>query len=232
MTILRAQLKAQVGERELDVSLEVAPGVLVLAGPNGAGKSSVFQFLLGLRAPRSGRIQLGDRVLFDSSTGVDVPAAERRIGWVPQDEALFPHLTAVENVAFGLHGPDAPERARAMLHSLEVEHVATQRPATLSGGERQRVALARALARGPQALLLDEPLSALDVSVRAQVRAFLRETLERLSLPAILIAHEPRDIAAFGADVAVMEAGRIVQRAPWAELVRAPATPFVSALVG
>lgn len=234
-TGLAFQLRGTVGRLELNLSLETA-GTLAIIGPNGAGKSSLLAMLLGTLRPAEGCIQLAGRLLLDTQQGVEVPIEQRRWGYVPQSYALFPHLDVRANVAFGVRGEasQAGRRARAetALEKLRLTHLATRRVQNLSGGERQRVALARALAPEPKGLLLDEPLSALDVHARDEVRGFLRELLSDLGLPTIIVTHEARDARVMGAGIAVMEGGQISQRGAWEELVHAPATDFVRALVG
>jgi len=235
---LRAELTARVGSLVVDVALDTAPGTLVLVGPNGAGKTTLLSLLLGVLPAARGRVQVGDRVLFDSAASVDVPVERRAIGYVPQDYALFPHLTVHGNVTFAL-GSAAPRppratrdaRAAALLAELGLGDLADRRPDTLSGGEKQRVALARALSVEPRALLLDEPLAALDVASRREVRAFLATLLARLAIPAIVVTHDPRDARALGQRIAVLEAGRITQIGTWDELSAEPGTPFVRELV-
>ncbi|HKP63061.1 MAG TPA: ABC transporter ATP-binding protein [Polyangiales bacterium] len=227
---LSCQLSLRAGALEIDVQLEVGAEVLALVGPNGAGKTSLFLGLLGLRQPERGRIVAGDQLLFDAASGFSLPVEQRRLAYVPQDYALFPHLTAAEQVEFALseRGRSARmRRAHELLESLGVLGTAARKPAQLSGGERQRIALARALALSPRALLLDEPLAALDVSARGSVRSFLREQLVALRLPAIVITHDAQDALALADRVAVLEAGRIVQRGTFAELAAAPASEYV-----
>src|SRR4051812_28331723 len=164
--MLRIAAEAQLGDFSLDVELGIAPGeCLALAGPSGAGKSSVLRVIAGLHRPQRGTVTCGEKVWLDTERGIDLPPDDRRCGYVFQDYALFPHLTAWQNVAYGLTGLRRGERrprALALLERFGVADRADERPRTLSGGERQRVAVARALAVEPSALLLDEPLSALD----------------------------------------------------------------------
>lgn len=232
---LEARLRARVGSLQVDVALDTGPGTLVLVGPNGAGKSTVLSLLLGALRVEEGRVAVGGEVLLDTALGVEVPLEHRRLGYVPQDYALFPHLTVAENLAFALaSGPGALDRAGRdqrvveLLGELALGVFRDRRPETLSGGERQRVAIARALAASPRALLLDEPLAALDVHARADVRRFLRDTLERLALPTVLITHDAADARLLGHRVAVLEAGGVTQVGPWQALVEGPATPFVA----
>jgi molybdate transport system ATP-binding protein len=220
---LDAKLELTAGSFSLAVELSVDARGLVLVGPNGAGKTSILLALLGVRASR-GAIRVGGEAL------EGLPVEDRRLAWVPQGYALFPHLSAEDNVRFALAARAPRERtarARELLAQLGVAHVAARRPAELSGGERQRVALARALAVDPRALLLDEPLAALDVETRAAVRAFLAAELAELGRPWILVTHDPADVRALGAPVAVVEQGRIVQRGDAAEIEREPRGAFV-----
>jgi molybdate transport system ATP-binding protein len=233
MTTLRADFALGAGAPRLELDVEVDERGLVLVGPNGAGKTTTLLALLGLVRPARGTIAADGALLFDAGRGLDVPPEQRRLAYLPQDLALFPHLSAADNVAFGLAGRPRRARraqARALLDRLGVGALADRRPATLSGGERQRVALARALAVEPRALLLDEPLAALDAEARAEVRAFLCATLRELGRPFIVVSHDGGDVRALGAPVVVLEGGRVVQRGDAAALARAPATPFVARL--
>lgn len=229
---LVARLGARVGELAIDVDLNTAGGTLVLVGPNGAGKTSLLSLLLGVVPAERGRLSIGDTLLFDSEQGVDLPVERRRIGYVPQDHALFPQLTVRDNLAFAVQSASAPmHRVDGALRDFGLEALAHRRPRSLSGGEKQRVALARALSVEPRALLLDEPLAALDVSARAEVRAFLAQTLRDRGLPSIVVTHDPTDALALGQRVIVLEAGRVSQQGTWDELAAAPATRFVEQFV-
>ncbi|MCC6527825.1 MAG: ABC transporter ATP-binding protein, partial [Polyangiaceae bacterium] len=235
---LRARVTARVGRMVVDVALDTAPGTLVLCGPNGAGKTSLLSLVLGVLRPDEGRVAVGDTVLFDDAARVDVPLEHRRLGYVPQDYGLFPHLTVRQNVAFALgSAPSELDRAARVrrvdvaLGELGLEAYADRRPRTLSGGERQRVALARALSVRPRALLLDEPLAALDVHARREVRDFLAGYLERLALPTIVVTHDAVDARELGHRIAVLEAGTITQTGTWEELAQHPASRFVEELV-
>jgi molybdate transport system ATP-binding protein len=228
-------VRGSIGALELDVRLAAARTPLVVAGPNGAGKTTLLLMILGAMRPRGGRVALGGLTLFDAAAGVDAPTEERRIGFVPQNYALFPHLTVLENVAYGLgevRRSDRRERARAVLDAAGLGPLATRRPHQISGGEAQQVALARALAAAPRALLLDEPLAALDVTLRAAVRRRLAEHLASLDLPTIVVTHDRADADALGGEVAVMEAGAVVQRGALSELAARPATEFVRRFAG
>ncbi|MBX5482966.1 MAG: ATP-binding cassette domain-containing protein [Myxococcaceae bacterium] len=215
--MMTVRLKRQLGALALDVDLRFGDAPLVLCGASGSGKTSTLRMITGVLRPDMGHIDLDGTVLFDRDAGVDVPVEERRLGYVPQDAALFPHLSARENVRFALDVSgtlarrERNARALQLLGELGVgPDAASRRPAELSGGERQRVALARALASEPRALLLDEPLSALDPATRQTVRAFLAQTLQRLRIPTLVVTHDREDAEALGAQVAVLEGGRVV----------------------
>lgn len=235
---LRVRVKAAVGRLLLDVDLDTGPATLVLVGPNGAGKSSLLSHVLGVLPVEQGRISVANDVLFDRVGRVDVPMERRRLGYLPQDYALFPHLTVRENVAFALASatPNQPRVERAqqvakLLTELGLEAYADRRTRTLSGGEKQRVALARALSVAPRALLLDEPLAALDVHSRGEVRAFLAAYLEKLALPTIVVTHDAADARLLGQRIAVLESGKITQLGTWEDLSSAPRSRFVEEFV-
>jgi molybdate transport system ATP-binding protein len=222
----------------LEVSLEVGAGeVLALLGPNGAGKSTALQCLAGLLPLSAGSATLAGRCLDDPVAGVFVPAPERRVGMVFQDYLLFPHLSAVDNVAFGLRARGggrrrAREQARDWLGRVDLADLADVRPAALSGGQAQRVALARALATGPRLLLLDEPLAALDASTRMQVRSDLRRHLDAYAGCTVLVSHDPLDAMVLADRLVVVEGGRVVQQGTPADVARAPRTDYTARLVG
>jgi molybdate transport system ATP-binding protein len=237
MSRLSFDVDGKVGTLELSVALETGDRPLVLVGPNGAGKTTLLLMLLGVMRPRRGTIALDGAALFDAGRGIDLVPEERCLGYLPQTYGLFPHMTVAGNVAFGLEcrrrlrGAERRRRALELLEALDVAQLADRRPDSLSGGEGQRVALARALASEPRALLLDEPLAAVDAAVRRQLREFLPSRLAMLRLPAIVVTHDVADAAAFGDDIVVLEAGRVVQRGSLGELRAHPATPFVAELV-
>lgn len=237
---LSFSVRTPLGTLALDVSLQVAAEApLVVVGPNGAGKSSLLLTLLGALPVREGRIQIGADELLNTQSGVDCPIELRRIGYVPQDYALFPHLTVRQNLEFAVRCSAVPatrferrEQVEAILHDLQLSSLAERRATALSGGEKQRVALGRALASRPRVLLLDEPLAALDAQARYEVRLFLAEYLEMLRLPTLIVTHDPNDAQILGKRVAVIESGSCSRSLTWAELSQAPASRFVSEFVG
>jgi molybdate transport system ATP-binding protein len=225
MDALRLDLALPLRTFALELALEVAGETFALVGPSGAGKTTLLRAIAGLVRPERGVVQCAGETWFDSERRVDVPAERRAIGFLFQDYALFPHLTAEGNVRFA--GGD-----RRLLERFGVGHLARAKPAELSGGERQRVALARALARRPRVLLLDEPLAALDAHTRAAVRAELHELLRDLDLPTLLVTHDYEDAAALAARIGVLAEGRVVQVGTPAELIAAPASGFVADFTG
>lgn len=233
--LLRVQ--AKIGGLELEVELDGEREPLMLVGPNGAGKTTLLRIVAGAHRPSAGRIQVGERVLFDAAEGIDLPPEARRVGYVPQGYGLFPHLSAVDNVSFGLasrghfeRGRARREKALAWLAELGASGLAERFPSELSGGEKQRVALARALILEPEVLLLDEPLAALDSGSRRTTRALLASHLEKRARPALIVSHDLKDVLALGGQVAVLEKGRVVQRGSAHELARRPSTAFVAEL--
>jgi molybdate transport system ATP-binding protein len=211
----------------LELDLTVEPGTVALVGPSGAGKTTVLRAIAGLMLPERGRIALGNRPWLDTDLGLDLPPERRRVGLVFQEYALFPHMSVRANIAFGGRG-----RVDELLERFRITSLADARPPALSGGERQRVALARALAREPEVLLLDEPLSALDAFTRAHVRGELRDLLRELELPTLIVTHDFEDAAALADRVGVIVEGRLLQVDRPAELVAAPSDPFVAGFTG
>ena len=223
----------------LAAALEVPPGqVLALVGPNGAGKSTVLRTVAGLLAPSRGRVVLGDEVLVDTATRVDVPPRDRHLGVVFQSHLLFPHLTARENVAFaprarGVDRRTAADLADAWLHRVGLgPDVGDARPARLSGGQAQRVALARALAGDPAGLLLDEPLAALDVATRHDVRRALRQHLDDFAGPVVLVTHDPVEAATLADRIVVLEDGAVTHDGDVTSITGHPRTPWAARLAG
>ncbi|HEY4318301.1 MAG TPA: ATP-binding cassette domain-containing protein [Herbaspirillum sp.] len=205
---------------ELDVAFRSDALRMVLFGASGAGKSLTLQAIAGLITPDSGRIVFKDRVLFDSQAGVRLPPQRRRVAYLFQDYALFPHLTVAQNIGFGLsrnwlplHRPERHPLVRQWMKAFRIENTADSYPLQLSGGQRQRVALARALVAGPDLLLLDEPFAALDQSLRQHMREELLEMQQQLALPMLTITHDPADVAVLGDVVFNMRDGRIAPSA-------------------
>ncbi|HEY0391568.1 MAG TPA: ABC transporter ATP-binding protein [Solirubrobacterales bacterium] len=219
----------------LELGLSVGPGeALALVGPSGAGKTSLLRVVAGLLAPRRGHVALGRETWLDSERSIDLPPERRRCGLLFQDYALFPGMSAWHNVAYGIGGRRAQRRQAAleMLERFGAGELAEARPASLSGGERQRVALARALAARPRALLLDEPLAALDTTTRRGALGELRRVLAGLDAPAILVTHSFEEAALLAGELAVVDRGAIVQAGGAAEISARPRSPFVADFAG
>ena len=234
--MLSIEARTSLGRFVLDAAIEVAAGeCLAIAGPSGAGKSTLLRVAAGLLRPDEGVVSCGEDVWLDTSRGRDIAPEQRGCGYVFQDYALFGHLRVWQNVAYGLRRlPRATrrERAQELLARFGIAQLAEARPRTLSGGERQRVALARALAPQPRALLLDEPLSALDARTRASASRELAGVLRATGVPALLVTHDFTEAAVLGDRVAVIDGGRIVQQGSAGELAASPASAFVADFTG
>ncbi|WP_018130236.1 molybdate ABC transporter substrate-binding protein [Effusibacillus pohliae] len=233
--MLSFRLKKRLRHFTLDISQQIGAETLVLIGHSGCGKSTTLRMLAGLLSPDEGIIELNGRSLWDGRQGIDVPPEQRKIGFVFQNYALFPHLTVIQNVAYGIHHLSDQEkqaRVRESLALLGIESLAQAKPAMLSGGEQQRVALARALVTRPELLLLDEPLSALDISTRSHVRAELKELLRKLSIPTIVVTHDYEDARVLADRIVVMDRGAIVQTGSHQQISQFPASRFVAQFTG
>jgi len=235
---LHGTIGVRLADFELDVELDVAPGeLLAVLGPNGAGKTTLLRSISGLAPLDRGRLVVDDAVLDDPAADVFVAIEQRPVGVVFQSYLLFDHLTALENVAFGLRArgvnkATARECARGWLERVGLDDFAGVRPTELSGGQSQRVALARALATEPRVLLLDEPLAALDVQTRQEVRRDLREHLASFDGMRLLVTHDPIDAYALADRVAIIDGGRIVQAGSITEVTAHPRSRYVADLVG
>jgi molybdate transport system ATP-binding protein len=219
----------------LEVDFQAVPGFTILFGPSGAGKTTVLDCVAGLTKPDSGRIAVGDRVLFDAAQRTDLPVAKRRVGYVLQSLALFPHLTVEKNVRYGLtHLPQAErvERASAILQAFRIAHLAQRYAREISGGESQRTALARTLVTDPAVLLLDEPLTALDAATKSKIIDDLRQWNQAHRIPILYVTHRREEVFALGERVIVLDAGRIVAQGTPHEVIEAPQQETVAQLVG
>jgi len=207
----------------LDVTFDAPPGVTVLFGPSGSGKSTTLSAIAGLVRPSSGRVTVGDEVWFDSEAKIHVPVHRRRVAFVFQSLALFPHMTALQNVVYGMDRTLDPaaraKRAIALLERLRVPHLVDRRPRTFSGGEAQRVALARALATSPRVILLDEPFSALDRELRIELISDLRESIRELNVPVLFVTHHRQEARALGERLVLLEGGRVQRVGKVSDLV-------------
>ena len=235
--MLTVAIEKRLATVDLAVEFDLAAEVLALFGPSGAGKSMTLKMIAGIETPERGLIRSGERVLFDSAAGIDIPPQRRRAGYVPQQYALFPHLTALDNVAFplrkGLRWPAsrANQRASELLASFGLGEQLDVHPGGLSGGQQQRVALARALSSDPEILLLDEPFAALDGPIRVELRNELRALQQRLRIPAIFVTHDLEEAATLASRIAVMLDGRVRQIGPTRDVLDRPADRQVAELV-
>jgi molybdate transport system ATP-binding protein len=233
-----AHLDVTLGAFRLDAPLRVEPGTVVaLLGPNGAGKTTALRALAGLVPLDAGHVHLDGTALADPAARLHRPPERRAVAMVFQDHLLFPHLSALDNIAFGLRArgtakDEARRQAAGWLERLGLADRSGDRPDRLSGGQAQRVALARALATSPRLLLLDEPLAALDAGTRATVRRDLRRHLENFDGATVVVTHDPLDALALASHVVILEAGRITQTAPIAEITRRPRSRYVAELIG
>jgi len=219
----------------LDLECSAPPGITILFGASGSGKTTLLRCLAGLERPDSGRIAVGDRMLFDAAAGVAIPARDRRVGFVFQQLALFPHLSVKDNIGYGLERlpPDARlERTRAIARSFHIDHLLDRKPSAVSGGERQRTALARALVMDPDLLLLDEPLSALDHAAQSRIMGDLRTWNAAHAIPILYITHAHREVFALGERVIVLRDGRAIAEGVPHEVLDAPAHEPMASIVG
>lgn len=232
---LSVQFKKALAGFSLDVSWQAGREIVVLFGPSGAGKSLTFQVIAGLVVPDEGHIQLGDTVFHDTRARIDLPPQSREIGYLFQHYALFPHMTTRENILYGHRQPRSREAVadfEAMLARFHLEGLEQRYPGELSGGQRQRVALARALMRRPRVLLLDEPLSAVDLAVRRSIRNELRSLQRTLGIPMVIITHDLGEALALADRLVIYDCGRVVQAGTPEEILRNPQNEIISAWAG
>lgn len=237
--ILRLQLRKSYlstgGVFDLDVTLSLPAGITILFGPSGAGKTTLLDCVAGLTDPDSGQVDVGERALFNSARGINVPVQRRRIGYVFQDLALFPHLSVAGNIDYGLTGFSAGERStrsNRILESFRIAHLRDRKPGAISGGERQRTALARALVTDPCLLLLDEPLTALDNVTKSKIIDDLRAWTHAHTIPILYVTHSRDEVFALGERVVVLERGRVLAQGNPHDVLSAPQQETVAQLVG
>jgi molybdate transport system ATP-binding protein len=220
---------------QLDLAFALPTGITILFGPSGAGKTTLLDCISGLSSPDSGRISVGSTVLFDWDKQINLPVRRRKVGYVFQDLALFPHLNVAANVAYGLAGTSTEDRERRVettLDSLGIALLRNRRPALLSGGERQRVALARALVTEPSILLLDEPLAALDLPVRMKIADDLRRSIQNLPIHVLYVTHHRDEVFMLGDRLLVIENGRLIAQGTPHEVLSSPRGETVAQLAG
>ena len=200
------------GAFNLDVSFITENGITILFGPSGSGKTTTLRAIAGVIKPDEGSIQVGDITFFDSVSGIDISIQKRRVGYVFQDYALFPHLTAEQNVSYGIKNQNKASRseaARSMLALFKIDHIRQRYPEHMSGGEQQRVALARALASDPSIVLLDEPLSAVDVETRSGLLDEIATAQARAGIPFIYVTHNTAEAIRLGSQLVILDRGRV-----------------------
>jgi molybdate transport system ATP-binding protein len=231
---LHAAFKLGIEGFILEVDFELKPELVVLFGPSGAGKSLLLRTLAGLLAPDEGRIEIDQRVVFDSRTPINTPPQARRTGYMPQQYALFPHLTVAENIKYGLFDwadTERQDRLEELVEIMRLEHVIDRHPNEISGGEQQRAALARALAPRPAILLMDEPFAALDEVLREHLRQELQRLQRRFQVPILLVTHNLAEAYTLADRVIIFQAGRITQEGSRDDVFRRPETPQIAKLM-
>ena len=204
------------GDFSLSIDERLGSRVTALFGPSGSGKTTILDSIAGLRRPQSGTITVGERLVFSSAAGVDVPAHRRHVGYVPQDVALFPHMDVRGNVLYGRRPGYRPD-PDAVMKILEVRPLLDRRVGQLSGGERQRIALARALMSSPEVLLLDEPLAAVDVELRRRIIPYLVRVRDDMRLPILYVTHDRSEVGLLAEEVIMLDRGRVVRHCGAAE---------------
>jgi molybdate transport system ATP-binding protein len=215
MKLLLKNISLALAEFPLTVDVEIQNQVTAVFGPSGAGKTSLLDLIAGLRHPKSAFIQLDDRVLTDTAMRIDVPTRHRQIGYVPQDLALFPHLSVRQNLLYGAKAAETSNSLFSYEHVtkvLEIQPLADRRVTKLSGGEKQRVALARALLASPQLLLLDEPLASLDTLLKSKIIPYLARVRDEFHIPMLYVTHDWDEVQSLCAEALIMERGEIVRK--------------------
>jgi molybdate transport system ATP-binding protein len=238
--MLDAQIKKKLGNGNgesltIDVTLKAGDGITVLFGSSGAGKTSILRAIAGVTTPDAGRISLDGRAYFDSAAGINMPMQRRRIGYVFQNHLLFPHLTAEQNALYGAGSgsrADARMRVRELFELMGIVNAATRYPHELSGGEQQRVALARALASDPLLMLLDEPLSAIDVDTKSRLLGEISSMQRRSKIPFLYVTHNQSEAARLGNVMLVIDEGKVLQEGAPLEVFNAPKAAPVARIVG
>jgi molybdate transport system ATP-binding protein len=231
---LSVDIQLHLGSFALEVAFEAHQGITALFGPSGAGKTLTLRTIAGLTRPTTGHIELSGRVLLDTESGVDLPPRARKIGYVFQQYALFPHLSVARNVAFGIRElPKEQRRARveSLLELVGLEGLELRRPTQLSGGQQQRVALARALATEPELLLLDEPFAAVDLRVRRRLRFELRRIHELTNTPMLLVTHDLPEVRQLSDSLVLVDEGRVRRSGHTATVLSDPSDPILSELL-
>jgi molybdate transport system ATP-binding protein len=226
MSLVLEGLRAPLGPFTLAVDAVATARVTAVFGASGAGKTSLLEIVAGLRRPAAGRVLLNGRVLDDAAAGLNVPPRLRRVGYVSQDDTLFPHLSVTANLGYA-HAA-SPAAAARVTSVLELGPLLSRRPAGLSGGERRRVALGRALLASPEILLLDEPLTGLDAPLKERVLAHLRRVREEFAVPTLYVSHAPDEVIALADEVLVLESGSIVLRGAPADVFEPASEPGYS----
>jgi len=233
--VLDVRVRRRLDGFELDVAFQADEGRVVLFGPSGAGKSLTLQAITGVIRPDAGRVEVNGRLLFDSASGVNLPPQVRRVGYVPQSYALFPHLTVEQNAAYGVQRLDAARRralVQEMVELVGLQGLERRRPRELSGGQQQRVALARALASRPELLVLDEPFSNIDTGLRGTLRRELLDLQARSGVTTLVVTHDLDDAFFLGSRIVVIDLGRVLQAGSREDIFYRPATRRVAEFVG
>lgn len=231
---LSVNIKKVIKGFTLDAQWEIRDELAVLFGYSGAGKSMTLRMIAGLMKPDEGEIRLNGKPIFNSAAAIDLPPQARSFGYVFQDLALFPHMTVRKNILYGAHGLSKNEResrCRDMMERFMIAGLEEKYPTEISGGQKQRVALARALIRRPDALLLDEPFSALDAPLRVEMRNFLHEIQRELIIPIVLVTHDIAEAAVLSDRLIIMSDGRVAQTGTTMEVLSTPVSPAVELLV-